>query len=166
MNALPVTLRAIRSDEFDAYQRYFIAAYSEEIAENFGLDEEQAKCRANHEFQRCFPDGITTVDHDLMCIETEVDQLTQVVGYLWFSANLSERSAFIYDFFVFAEYRSMGVGQQAIQQLEQKLAALGMEQIKLRVAFHNPRALALYQKIGFTITGYNMAKLITDSEAL
>ncbi len=160
MKAMPVTLRAIRSDEFDAYQRYFIAAYSEEIADNFGLDEEQAKRRANHEFQRCFPDGITTLDHDLMCIDAEVNQHTQVVGYLWFSANLSDRSAFIYDFYVFAEHRSMGFGQQALKQLEHKLAALGMEQIKLRVAFHNQRALALYQKVGFTITGYNMAKPI------
>mgnify|MGYP000013378803 CR=1 FL=1 len=46
----------------------------------------------------------------------------------------------------------------AMVALEAQLVPLGIHQIKLRVAQDNPRALALYQELGFTITGYNMAK--------
>jgi ribosomal protein S18 acetylase RimI-like enzyme len=37
---------------------------------------------------------------------------------------------------------------------------LSCNEIKLRVAHGNKRALALYKKIGFSITGYNMIKKI------
>ena len=40
----------------------------------------------------------------------------------------------------------------------EQLANDGIDQIKLRVAYHNKRALALYQETGFKITGYNMSK--------
>jgi ribosomal protein S18 acetylase RimI-like enzyme len=44
--------------------------------------------------------------------------------------------------------------------LEEHLAKSGAKQLKLRVAYKNKRALALYEKLGFTITGYNMAKTL------
>ncbi|WP_029225673.1 GNAT family N-acetyltransferase, partial [Vibrio tasmaniensis] len=49
--------------------------------------------------------------------------------------------------------------------LEQQLKEHGIEQIKLRVAYHNERALKLYQAVGFSITGFNMSKKIGAVEA-
>ena len=44
--------------------------------------------------------------------------------------------------------------------LEKRLSYDGVKEIKLRVAFENNRALNLYKKVGFKITGYNMIKKI------
>jgi hypothetical protein len=49
---------------------------------------------------------------------------------------------------------------QAETALERKLMDRGVTQLKLRVAFENTRALALYQAVGFNITGLNMAKTL------
>ncbi|MNP71107.1 putative acetyltransferase [compost metagenome] len=54
--------------------------------------------------------------------------------------------------------RGLGYGKAAMAALEASLQALGIHQIKLRVAHDNPRALALYQELGFSITGYNMVR--------
>jgi ribosomal protein S18 acetylase RimI-like enzyme len=53
----------------------------------------------------------------------------------------------------------LGYGQTALLALEDQLFQSGVEQIKLRVAFNNRRALSLYEKVGFNITGYNMVKI-------
>ena len=84
-----------------------------------------------------------------------------MIGYLWHSIKVSDASTFIYDFYIQAEYRGSGYGKQAISELENLLAAINIEQIKLRVAFNNQRALALYEEVGFAISGYNMSKKIT-----
>ena len=50
--------------------------------------------------------------------------------------------------------------------LEKQLKADGIRQIKLRVAFTNEKALALYKELAFNITGINMAKnLMEDGES-
>lgn len=83
------------------------------------------------------------------------------MGYLWHSIKMSDKSTFIYDFFVSSEYRGFGFGTQSISALETQLQTIGISQIKLRVAYHNERALKLYKDVGFEITGFNMSKKIS-----
>ncbi|MEZ9793095.1 GNAT family N-acetyltransferase, partial [Vibrio splendidus] len=45
--------------------------------------------------------------------------------------------------------------------LETQLLAIGINQIKLRVAYHNERALKLYKEVGFEVTGFNMSKKLS-----
>ncbi|EXJ41114.1 acetyltransferase family protein [Vibrio parahaemolyticus VPTS-2010_2] len=99
----------------------------------------------------------------MLCIDAEVDGQLNRVGYLWHSINATEQSTFIYDFFVSGEYRGLGYGTQAISALEKQLEEVGVNQIKLRVAYQNERALKLYQEVGFVITGFNMSKNIGTS---
>ncbi len=154
-----VLVRPMRADEFPDYSQYFITAYGRDLMDNYGHELAVAADLASAELKRCFPDGVVSQAHRLLCIERE----GVLVGYLWHSPNVRERCTFIYDFFVFDAQRSQGIGQSALHSLESELAAQGIEQIKLRVAFDNPRALKLYQQIGFAITGYNMAKLINTA---
>lgn len=42
--------------------------------------------------------------------------------------------------------------------LEKQLHSDGVEQIKLRVAYNNKRALSLYKRLGPDVTGHNMIK--------
>ena len=156
-----VNLRKMRVEEYPAYCDYFIADYSHEIAQNYGHSIEVATDLAHNDLIRYFPDGLETDEHDLLCIEIDSDDTPKVIGYLWHSIKTSDSSTFIYDFYIADEYRGNGYGKQAISQLEALLVSIGINQIKLRVAYHNQRALALYQEVGFVISGYNMSKKLT-----
>jgi len=155
-----VVLRQMQQEEFPAYCKYFIEDYSHEIAANYGHSTVLATELAEKELHRCFPDGLKGSEHSLLCIDTLVDGQLNLVGYLWHSINTTEQSTFIYDFFVSSEYRGLGYGTEAISVLEKQLQEVGVNQIKLRVAYQNERALQLYKEIGFVITGFNMAKNI------
>lgn len=158
-----VLLREMRKKEYPAYCRYFIDDYSRELAENYGHSMEVAIELAEKELHSSFPDGPEGSEHSLLCIEAGVDGAPSLVGYLWHSINIKDNSTFIYDFYVSDEHRGRGFGRQAISVLESQLQALGIKQIKLRVAYHNDRALKLYQEVGFVITGFNMSKMLIRS---
>ncbi|MBU2933313.1 GNAT family N-acetyltransferase [Vibrio cyclitrophicus] len=151
-----IKLRPMTSSEYPAYCDYFIDDYSREIVENYGHSLDRAIELANQDLFRSFPNGLETNDHALLCVESG----SELVGYLWHSINAADKSTFIYDFFIFPNFRNNGYGKLAISVLESQLKSVGIEQIKLRVAYQNKRALKLYQEIGFAISGYNMSKKI------
>ncbi len=155
-----VVLREMQEEEYPAYCRYFIDDYSQEIAKNYGHSIELATELAKKELHRCFPSGLEGNEHSLLCIDAEIDGQLNRVGYLWHSINATDKSTFIYDFFVSGEYRGLGYGTKAISALEKQLQQVGVNQIKLRVAYQNTRAFKLYQEVGFVITGFNMSKNI------
>jgi len=159
-----INLRKMRSNEFPAYCDYFVADYSEEIALNYGHSLAVAIDLAKQSLAESFPSGIDSNKHELLCIEITSDNELQVIGYLWHSIETNTSSTFIYDFYIDDKFRGNGYGKKALQQLELMLAEIGIKQIKLRVAYHNQRALTLYQAVGFTISGYNMSKTITTKE--
>ena len=153
-----IQLRSMTSDEYPAYCDYFIDDYSHEISQNYGHSMDRAVELAQQDLIRCFPNGLETNEHELLCIESE----SNLVGYLWHSIKVSDKSTFIYDFFIFSDHRNNGYGKLAIKALESQLQLIGIEQIKLRVAYHNQRALKLYQDVGFAISGYNMSKKVAS----
>lgn len=155
-------LRQMRAEEYPAYCDYFIRDYSQEIAQNYGHTMEIAIELAKKDLFRCFPNGLENTDHSLLCIEVSIDNMPCVVGYLWHSINTKEHTTFIYDFYISDQYRGEGFGKQAIALLEEQLRSININEIKLRVAYHNKRALKLYQEIGFSITGYNMSKQLAQ----
>ncbi len=154
---MTITLRPMREAEFSAYRDYFIVDYAEEIAANFGHTLEKSRARAVQELAEDLPQTVNTPDNFLMCIERD-DQET--VGYLWYKVLEQGTAIFILDFMVMPEHRGRGYGQASLLALQAQVAKMGIEQIKLRVAFANPGALRLYEKMGFRITGYNMMKMI------
>ena len=68
-------------------------------------------------------------------------------------------SIFILDFMLFEDYCGLGYGKAALLALEEAIRETGVAQIKLRVAFDNHRAKGLYERLGFSVTGYNMIKI-------
>ncbi|MEZ8411156.1 N-acetyltransferase family protein [Vibrio splendidus] len=156
-----VVLRGIRQDEYPAYCQYFIDDYSQEIARNYGHSLDVAVKLAKKDLHRSFPNGLEGNEHSLLCIDAEVDGERKLVGYLWHSVNIGDKSTFIYDFFISNDHRGQGYGTQSISALETQLLAIGINQIKLRVAYHNERALKLYKEVGFEVTGFNMSKKLS-----
>ncbi|MGX9415993.1 GNAT family N-acetyltransferase [Vibrio sp. WJH972] len=153
-----IKLRPMVSNEYPAYCDYFIDDYSREIAENYGHSMDKSTELAKYELLRSFPNGLDTDDHELLCIESGSD----LVGYLWHSINANDKSTFIYDFYIFPNCRNNGYGKLAMTILDSQLKSIDIEQIKLRVAYQNQRALKLYQEVGFAISGYNMSKKLVS----
>ena len=151
-------LRPMTSSEYPAYCTYFIEDYSREIVENYGHTIDRAVELAKQDLLHSFPNGLENNEHELLCIESNL----AVIGYLWHSINTNNKSTFIYDFFIFTNSRSKGYGKLTMTLLESQLTLIGIEQIKLRVAYENKRALKLYQEVGFVISGYNLSKIIAN----
>ncbi|GLO62533.1 N-acetyltransferase [Vibrio sp. MACH09] len=158
-----LVLRQMEQEEYPAYCQYFIDDYSQEIVKNYGHSLDTAIELAKKDLYRCFPDGLDSKEHTLLCIEADINGMPRVIGYLWHAINIKAHSTFIYDFYVSDEYRGQGFGRQAIALLEEQIEADGINEIKLRVAYHNSRALKLYQECGFVITGYNMSKQLSKT---
>ncbi|WED29553.1 GNAT family N-acetyltransferase [Vibrio sp. DW001] len=156
-----IKLRKMRDDEFLAYRQYSMLAYGRDLAENYGYTLSKASDVADHKLKECFPDGVEASDHEMYCIEFGVESAAQLVGYLWYKMMPADKAAFIYDFYVFKDFRGCGIGTQVLSELETRLIENGIEFLNLRVATNNERAQRLYQKLAFNVTGYNMTKRLT-----
>ena len=159
-NAQPaITLRPMLADEFPSYRDYFVVDYADEIAENYGYTLEKSRIIAREELADDLPQTVNTPNHVLLCIENENGEM---VGYLWYKLMDDGETAFGLDFIIFEPFRKKGYGKAAMGALEKQLSHTGVEQLKLRVAFYNKRALRLYENVGFSVTGYNMIKHIKE----
>lgn len=155
-----ITLRNMRSEEFACYREYFVKDYGREIADNYGYKLETALEMAKNAIERDLSNGPLTPGQELMCIEAHGQTDSELMGYLWYAVHEKGTTAFIFDFYLYETSRGHGHAKATITEFERKLATNGIYQIKLRVAHDNDRALNLYKKSGFAITGYNMIKKI------
>ena len=162
-------VRLLPMDEahFPAYRDYFIDDYARDLASNHGLTQTEARQQAEASLRQYLPQG-RPPGQSLLCIipvnDTVHDNVggavAPIAGYLWHSttapptAPLSMTSTH-------PAHRGLGwAARPPWRCWEAELKCLGVSQIKLRVAYDNPRARALYEEIGFHITGYNMAKTL------
>ncbi|NDJ75808.1 MAG: GNAT family N-acetyltransferase [Chloroflexi bacterium] len=63
--------------------------------------------------------------------------------------TLWPRAAEISDLIVSPDFRSQGIGSRIIAYLAQYAAHLNVQTLEIGVALSNPRALALYRRLGF-----------------
>lgn len=155
-----VRLLPMSEQHYPIYCAYFIEDYAQDLASNHGHDLPTARHKAEQTLHQSLPQGVATPGHSLLCIlpAEESGAEEAPLGYLWHALHIDRGETFICDFYMDPVHRGRGYGKAAMATLEAELKAMGVDQIKLRVAQDNPRALALYQELGFVITGYNMAK--------
>lgn len=150
-----VHLLPMSEADFPAYRDYFIEDYARDLASNHGLSLAEARQQAGDSLQKYLPQGAATPGESLLCIIPVGDNIENAIaGYLWHRIDSATRTTFIYDFYLLPAHRGRGLGKSAMAALEAELIPLGITQ----VAYDNPRARALYEELGFRITGYNMAK--------
>jgi ribosomal protein S18 acetylase RimI-like enzyme len=66
-----------------------------------------------------------------------------------YSFEYGGREAFIDEFYIEAEFRRQGFGQQAMQFLEQRAQEMGVKAIHLEVDYDNEPAMNLYRRAGY-----------------
>ncbi|WP_433385994.1 GNAT family N-acetyltransferase [Actinoplanes sp. CA-142083] len=78
------------------------------------------------------------------------------VGFLW--VKVTQGTAFVYNVAVEADLRRQGYGRAIMLAAERWCHDNALTRIGLHVFAHNAGARALYEQLGFTETGRNMAK--------
>ncbi len=59
---------------------------------------------------------------------------------------------------IYEDYRRRGYATQALRAIEEKARELGLNNIALHVFGHNDGARVLYEKVGYVVTDFIMAK--------
>jgi ribosomal protein S18 acetylase RimI-like enzyme len=155
-----IKLEKMNKLDFDDYISIAINAYAiEKVKAGTWSEEEAYKC-SEESFKNLLPDGIDTEREYLYSIFDEDNKIK--VGYLWVECveSLIGKTAFIFDFLIFEEFRSKGYGTQSMKALEEVARKLGICKVSLHVFAHNSTAIALYEKVGFRNTDIHMSKYI------
>ncbi len=155
-----VRLVPMSEADYDAYLQDAIPHYAAEHVRAGNWHPSEALQKAEKEIRQLLPDGVITKDQHLLSIVDEA--LGATVGLLWFAVYdaAAHPRAFVYDLRIDEPYRRRGYGSQALLALQEKARELGLDTISLHVFAHNQAARALYDKVGYEVTGTYMAKKV------
>lgn len=154
-----VRLEPMSRDEYDAYRVTAEREYADSLRDSGALPEAEAVEKSAADYARLLPDGFDTEGHRFWTAYDDSGS-DGAVGMLWL--HLVPRSegltAFGYDFAVREELRRSGFGRAIMVAAEAECRALGVVSVGLNVFGHNRGAQALYEQMGFEVTGISMTK--------
>lgn len=153
-----VRLVPMTEAELQAYLAGAIDNYAQEHVRAGNWLPEEAHQKSANEFRQLLPDGVASKDQYLFSIEDAASG--RHIGMLWLAVIVkgAHRTGFIYDFNVDEAQQGKGYGREALKALDEKAAELGVEALSLHVFGHNPRAIHLYEKMGYEVTDLHMTK--------
>lgn len=147
-----VALRPMQPDELEVFRATFIEDWAHDLSrvEDLPIDSSRAEAarRTNADLHGVFESD----DHHLYTIVAGGD----TVGTLWFT--VANGRAFLDDITVAEAHRGNGYGRRALELMHLELRRLGARLVQLNVYAHNPRARALYEALGYEVTGLKMTK--------
>ncbi|MCU0444634.1 MAG: GNAT family N-acetyltransferase [Microscillaceae bacterium] len=77
----------------------------------------------------------------------------QFLGYIaltfGYTFEYGGKDAFVDEFFIAPEYRSQGIGKQALNEIQKLAKPLQLNALHLQTESYNTRAKELYQNVGF-----------------
>ena len=161
-------LQKMTVEKFDSIMKHslqrFISdleVYREEFEEKFGASPEKF---AEGQWSHMLPNGINT-DNNYFWMIKKCDS-GESLGHLWMEKRPKNGHSFITDIYLQKEFRGVGYGTFVLNLIE-KIAKMEhlSKAIELHVFKHNPRAVKLYEKLGFDnieedFTGFRMLKKI------
>ncbi len=153
-----IILKEMDTQGFKAFRERYIEGSVENRMINDRDTEEVTRARAIKEFGRNLPLGLETPNnfiYDVVAKDTG-----KKVGTVWFLKYTEGENPifFLFDIRIFEEFQSKGYGTALLKLYEQKAKEIGAKKLRLHVFAHNQGAKKLYEKMGFFLTGYNMAK--------
>ena len=111
------------------------------------FDEARSR-KATHELVSSMDSAITDLGR-IWLIESNGEIAGYVVLTFGFIIEYGGSHGFIDELFVLPEFRGQGLGGLAVEYVSSMCRSLGMKVILLEVAFENPQAHALYERMGF-----------------
>jgi ribosomal protein S18 acetylase RimI-like enzyme len=145
----------MNTDEYQKYLSSAIKSYAEEKVLSGNWTQEESISKSEEEYTRLLPKGEKTEGNYLYTIQND----NVAVGAIWL-AQLSKEKGYIYDIYIVEEFQGLGYAKQAMKQIENVGAKLGLKKIGLHVFGHNKVARGLYEKLGYQTTNVLMEKEI------
>jgi ribosomal protein S18 acetylase RimI-like enzyme len=153
-----IRLKRMCEDEYRTYRDAAVRGYAEDKQRSRDWVSRDALTLSIQAFHRFAPSGLETPDQHFFTVH---DAATDAkVGWLWYQVRDDGlyRSAFLSDIVIFDEYQRQGYGTACLAELDNQAKGLGIRRVVLHVFGHNTEALELYQRCGYKITDYSMAK--------
>jgi ribosomal protein S18 acetylase RimI-like enzyme len=152
------TLLPMRPERYGPYLEAAIVGYAQDNVSAGRWPEVGALERSREDFASLLPQGLATPHNFLY--EILVDEGGRVVGCLWVHIERKHGavSAYLYDLEIEPAFRRQGHAVRALQALEAIAVAAGAGGIGLNVFADNTGAQALYRKLGYVPTNFNMHK--------
>lgn len=145
-------------EEFRLYYHNKIERYSHVLSQNVHEEGEEESCdKAIKQLKNLLPQGNETPNHYLFNINKQDDCK---IGFVWLKVEIEKKSAFLYEIYVFDEFRTQGYGTKVMNYMEKWLKDKDVHYFKLHVYGSNTGARKLYEELGFEIAGINMLKTI------
>ena len=82
------------------------------------------------------------------------------IGFLMFRTLDDNVTVYVHDFFIAADARRQGFGDEMFQKLLSLLRERGISQIQLSVLADNPQALYFWQEQGFEIAYHRLSRTV------
>lgn len=145
---------------FAHYRATSVADYAQEKVQAGQWSAAEALALSEAEFTRLLPQGLATPDQHLFDLCTGPGPDATVVGMLWWGRQMraGRPCAFVFDIIVLPGHEGQGHASRAFGRMEQAVRQQGLAGIGLHVFVHNPRARALYERLGFQATSVQMFK--------
>jgi len=148
-------------ESFGGFAAKTVASYAEQNVLSGRWPPERALECAKAEHERLLPQGMATPGH--FFFEIHDAEGTSTVGGVWLGLTEKDgvRMAHVLDVRINEEHRRQGHAKRALLALEQFVRSQGVHTIGLNVFAHNTGARALYESLGYSVTGLiNMQKEI------
>lgn len=157
-----VRLEPMTMAQFERYLATAVPGYAKAHIAAGDCPPEDALALAQDDYRKLLPDGLKTANQFLFTICDDALSDDEIVGIIWFAVKegRSARSAYIYDIVIREDLRGKGYGNLAMAAVEKHVQEMGIFKISLNVFGYNHGARALYEKIGYQITGIGMTKTL------
>ncbi|MFI5889794.1 GNAT family N-acetyltransferase [Actinoplanes sp. NPDC051513] len=146
-----VRLEPMTGDQYQPWRAAAEAHYARSVAAS-GQSAEAAARSAADTYAQLLPEEFATPGHHFWYAYDGERR----VGFLW--VKVTRETAFVYSVAVEEDLRRQGYGRAIMLAAERWCHANSLTRIGLHVFAHNTGARALYERLGFTETGRNMAK--------
>ena len=152
------TLLPMRPERYASYVEAAIAGYARDNVSAGRWPEVGALERSRDDFVSLLPQGLATPEHFLYEILAHDGGPTVGGLHVHIENKHGAVSAYVYDIEIEPAFRRQGHAGRALQALETLAAAAGAGGIGLNVFADNTGAQALYRKLGYVTTNFNMRK--------
>ena len=153
-------LEPMTEEEFAVYIAKAVRSYADAHVRAGDVEPEEALGRAQKDYDELLPEGLRSKNQHLFTVFHET---LGAVGLAWFEFKErgGKKSAYLFDIELREDLRGQGLGRGALELVEEQMRVLGARSVGLNVFGYNHAARALYEKMGYQITGMGMKKALT-----
>lgn len=159
-----ITLKPMDLEGFKVFRAKFIERSIQNRSQSDLDSKDITQERSISEVGRALPLGLETPNNFIF--DVIADDTGKKIGTLWYIKHYEGKMpvVFLYDICIFDEFQNQGYGTALLKVYEAKAKEMGAHKLRLHVFAHNERARKLYTNLGFFLTGYNMAKNLSETK--